>query len=74
MKISLPNASERRKRRGQELKALQWVQSHANALAAENGGKVDVNDLDARLAADLKAHPELLRFIGMPPPSPDNDE
>ena len=72
--MSQPNASERRKRRRQELRQLQWVQRHANALADENGGKFDVEDLDARLSADLKAHPELLHWLGPSPPSPDNDE
>lgn len=51
-------------RKRQTRKRVQWVQRHANALAAENGGKVDVEELDRRLKADLEAHPELFGFMG----------
>lgn len=51
-------------RKRQERARLRWVQRHANALAAEHGGKLDVDELDRRLRADMDAHPELFAFLG----------
>ena len=42
---------------------LQWVQRHADAIADENGGRVDDDELDRRIKADLMRHPILAVLI-----------
>ena len=42
---------------------LQWVQRHVDAIADENGGRVDDDELDRRIKADLMRHPILAVLI-----------
>jgi len=42
---------------------LRWVQRHADAMADENGGTVDDDELDRRIKADLMRHPILAVLI-----------
>jgi hypothetical protein len=42
---------------------LHWVQRHADAIADENNGWVDDDELDRRIKADLMRHPILAVLI-----------
>jgi hypothetical protein len=50
--------TERKNHKRQDRMRLKLVQTIANEVAAENGGKVDTDELERRMTIRLATHPE----------------